>query len=374
MSGILEAHLADREFVGAVLARRQADGTSVTATSGTQSLDGDSGAVDPDIPWGIGSVTKAFVAVVVLQLAEEGALDLDAGIDTFLPELPAADRITPRQLLQHTSGLGEYLHEPAVQSDARREWTPGRADRRRRGSRADRRARRAACLLQHQLHPARPDHRAGDGQLLGRRAAGAHRRAARPAQHSAHRRSRSARPRGGGRGVRRLHRSLASLRRRRRRRAASRPRRTCSCSSRRWPTAGCSPRTARPRWSHSFRPRTCRSSASPTGTASDFLEEYVTDQLTVNGHLGGGSAHSAFVGFDRQSGAAVAATTNTDSRRPAGIHGLRGARPRPAVELSASRGRVERDHPHRPASATASSNGGVMPLVGVEAPLGRLYR
>ena len=62
--------------------------------------------------------------MVVLQLAEEGALDLDAGIDTFLPELPAADRITPRQLLQHTSGLGDYLDEPAVQSDARREWTP----------------------------------------------------------------------------------------------------------------------------------------------------------------------------------------------------------------------------------------------------------
>src|SRR5688572_19294762 len=57
MSGILEAHRADRQFVGAVLALRQADGTTVTATSGTQSLDGDSGAVDPDIPWGIGSIT-----------------------------------------------------------------------------------------------------------------------------------------------------------------------------------------------------------------------------------------------------------------------------------------------------------------------------
>ena len=124
MTGILDAHRADNEFVGAVLTLSQADATTVTATSGTQSLDADSGAVDPHIPWGIGSATKTFVAVVALQLAEEGALDLDAGITTFLPELPAADRITPRQLLQHTSGLGEYLDEPAVQTDARREWTP----------------------------------------------------------------------------------------------------------------------------------------------------------------------------------------------------------------------------------------------------------
>src|SRR3712207_9358011 len=74
--------------------------------------------------WNIGSATKPFVAVVVLQLAEEGALDLDAGIDRFMPDLPGADRITPRQLLQHTSGLGEYIDEAPVRIDAQREWTP----------------------------------------------------------------------------------------------------------------------------------------------------------------------------------------------------------------------------------------------------------
>ena len=74
--------------------------------------------------WNIGSVTKTFVAVVVLQLAEEGRIDLDAGIDGFLPDLAGADRITPRQLLQHTSGLGEYVDQPAVLADAQREWTP----------------------------------------------------------------------------------------------------------------------------------------------------------------------------------------------------------------------------------------------------------
>ncbi|WP_158579882.1 serine hydrolase domain-containing protein [Geodermatophilus marinus] len=124
MTGILEAHRADDEFVGAVLALRTADGTAVTTTAGAQSLDVDSDPVDPDVPWNIGSATKPFVAVVVLQLAEEGRLDLDTGIEDFLPDLAGADRITPRQLLQHTSGLGDYIHQPAVLDDARREWTP----------------------------------------------------------------------------------------------------------------------------------------------------------------------------------------------------------------------------------------------------------
>ena len=158
MSGILEAHLADREFVGAVLALRQADGTHRHGDVGHAVARGDSGAVDPDIPWGIGSVTKAFVAVVRAANSPRRAhWTCDAGIDTFLPELPAADRITPRQLLQHTSGLGDL---PATSQ-------PCRATRGASGTPAELTAvaeaagrtgepGRAACLLQHQLHPARP--------------------------------------------------------------------------------------------------------------------------------------------------------------------------------------------------------------------------
>ena len=111
---ILAVHHAAGEFVGARIALLQPDGTVTEATAGTPALDPASGPVDPDVPWNIGSATKAFVAVVVLQLAEEGRVDLDAGIDGYLPDLPGAERITPRQLLHHTSGLGEYLHQPAV--------------------------------------------------------------------------------------------------------------------------------------------------------------------------------------------------------------------------------------------------------------------
>ncbi|WP_314250372.1 serine hydrolase domain-containing protein [Streptomyces kutzneri] len=61
----------------------------------------------------IGSNTKTFVAVVVLQLVAERRVDLDAAIDTYLPGLVRGEgidgrRITVRQLLQHTSGLPNY--------------------------------------------------------------------------------------------------------------------------------------------------------------------------------------------------------------------------------------------------------------------------
>ena len=111
-------HRAAGDFVGASLAVRDRDGTSTEVTSGTQAVDPASGPLDPNVPLNVGSVTKFFVAVVVLQLAEEGRIDLDARIDRFLPDLADADRITPRQLLQHTSGLNEYINDPTVRADA----------------------------------------------------------------------------------------------------------------------------------------------------------------------------------------------------------------------------------------------------------------
>ncbi len=60
----------------------------------------------------VGSITKTFTAVAVLQQAELGALSLDAPIGSYLPELVPGDRgraITVRMLLNHTSGLADYL-------------------------------------------------------------------------------------------------------------------------------------------------------------------------------------------------------------------------------------------------------------------------
>ncbi|MEE6308685.1 serine hydrolase domain-containing protein [Plantactinospora veratri] len=64
----------------------------------------------------IGSNTKTFAAVIVLQLVGEGRLRLDDTVDRWLPGVVAGNgndgrRITVRQLLQHTSGLYNYTRD-----------------------------------------------------------------------------------------------------------------------------------------------------------------------------------------------------------------------------------------------------------------------
>ncbi|MFF4448254.1 serine hydrolase domain-containing protein [Streptomyces sp. NPDC001502] len=64
----------------------------------------------------VGSTTKTFTAVVVLQLVAEGKISLDDKLDTHLPGLVRGEGIdgrgiTVRQLLQHTSGIPDYEKE-----------------------------------------------------------------------------------------------------------------------------------------------------------------------------------------------------------------------------------------------------------------------
>ena len=64
----------------------------------------------PDAVYRVGSVTKMFTSVMVLQLVQAGQLSLDASVRTYLPDLPPAwHPITIRHLLNHTSGAAEYM-------------------------------------------------------------------------------------------------------------------------------------------------------------------------------------------------------------------------------------------------------------------------
>jgi D-alanyl-D-alanine carboxypeptidase len=77
----------------------------------------------------IASVTKTFVATVVLQLEAEGRVDIDEPVERWLPGLvPTGGTITIRELLNHTSGLFDYgeddAHTQAVIADPGRRWSP----------------------------------------------------------------------------------------------------------------------------------------------------------------------------------------------------------------------------------------------------------
>lgn len=72
-------------------------------------------ALRPSATFRIGSVTKTFVAAVVLQLVGEGRLRLDDPVSRTLPGLLAnGDEVTVRQLLNHTSGLPDYILNPEL--------------------------------------------------------------------------------------------------------------------------------------------------------------------------------------------------------------------------------------------------------------------
>ena len=63
----------------------------------------------PETNYRLASMTKQFTAASILLLAEDACLTLDAPVHTWLPSLPkAAETVTIRHLLTHTSGLIDY--------------------------------------------------------------------------------------------------------------------------------------------------------------------------------------------------------------------------------------------------------------------------
>jgi CubicO group peptidase (beta-lactamase class C family) len=72
----------------------------------------DQTSITPDTLFELASVTKAFTATAVLILHQQGRLTIDDDVRRYIPELPVYDRARPiriRDLLQHVSGLPDYM-------------------------------------------------------------------------------------------------------------------------------------------------------------------------------------------------------------------------------------------------------------------------
>ncbi|KAF2399128.1 beta-lactamase/transpeptidase-like protein [Trichodelitschia bisporula] len=132
-----EATARDAKNVpGVVLAAIDKDGKTIySKASGYNGVAPDAGPIDPDGTFWIASCTKLITSICALQCVEKGLVSLDEDISRILPELkdpeiasldssapngfkltPAKNRVTLRQLLTHSSGVGYEWMNPTLQA------------------------------------------------------------------------------------------------------------------------------------------------------------------------------------------------------------------------------------------------------------------
>jgi len=124
LQNLIDQQVKEQDILGMAIAVRLADGTVIGKASGYSDPSGEE-AWSVDTVSALGSVTKTFTAVVVMQLVEEGKLSLDDTIDTWFPEQSNGNRITIRMLLSHTSGIANYISgENVMEGKWNKEWAP----------------------------------------------------------------------------------------------------------------------------------------------------------------------------------------------------------------------------------------------------------
>ncbi|MGR6963622.1 serine hydrolase domain-containing protein [Geodermatophilus sp. URMC 61] len=121
LRGDLEAYLqargaAEHVSAAALSVSLPMQEATIDVSAGTTEFGG-SVPVRPDALWQVGSNTKAFTSVLLLQLEAEGRLSIDDPLSRWLPEYPQWGEVTIRRLLDMTSGIPTYDDQPAFDAD-----------------------------------------------------------------------------------------------------------------------------------------------------------------------------------------------------------------------------------------------------------------
>jgi D-alanyl-D-alanine carboxypeptidase len=106
----LEAASESGSFAGAVMLAKNGEPVFTYASGEADRENGV--AITPQTKFRIGSMNKMFTAVAILQLVEQGRIELNAPIATYLTDYPNQDlasRVTVRHLLTHTGGTGDIF-------------------------------------------------------------------------------------------------------------------------------------------------------------------------------------------------------------------------------------------------------------------------
>ncbi|HEY9639237.1 MAG TPA: serine hydrolase [Coleofasciculaceae cyanobacterium] len=126
---LLNRNVGADQLPGVVLHVATSDGVWMSA-AGTANRT-DKTLLKPTDRFRIANLTELFVSVVCLQLVEDGKIDLDARMSSYLPKpvmakLKNSKSVTVRQLLNHTSGLAKpdaQAFKQAILANPQRDWT-----------------------------------------------------------------------------------------------------------------------------------------------------------------------------------------------------------------------------------------------------------
>ncbi|MCB9158885.1 MAG: beta-lactamase family protein [Caldilineaceae bacterium] len=132
LQGEIAARMAEHDVPGAAVGV-YVDGLTFTAGLGVTNVDHPL-LVTPQTFFQIGSITKTFMGTLTMQLVEQGKLDLDAPVRTYLPDFAVADEAaaagaTVRTLLTHNAGwVGDFFIDTGDGADACTRYVARMAD------------------------------------------------------------------------------------------------------------------------------------------------------------------------------------------------------------------------------------------------------
>jgi D-alanyl-D-alanine carboxypeptidase len=110
LQSVLDSVRVSRNFIGLSAAVSDSAGNIWLGTSG-YSVPANADTILAEMIFNIGSVTKTFIAALTMQLIEEGHLSLEDSLYLWIPSHQSIDStITIRQLLNHTSGINDFLN------------------------------------------------------------------------------------------------------------------------------------------------------------------------------------------------------------------------------------------------------------------------
>lgn len=118
----VDAYLQEKNFQGAVLIAKRGE---VLFSQGYGLANAEHNISNtPKTVFRLGSITKQFTAVAILQLQEQGKLKIQDPISKYLPEYPQGDKIEIRHLLTHMSGIPNITQFSNISQIQRHPSTP----------------------------------------------------------------------------------------------------------------------------------------------------------------------------------------------------------------------------------------------------------